>query len=349
MKTVAAFLACLLATAPAVAQDWATRDLCLSDPVPVTAKLAAPHDLAVLSAEASLIANPIGKFWRITHPNGAESHLWGTMHVAHPVVLDLPDIAKDAIDDARVVALEIDFTYPDRDAIYTRYDLPGRYREGGDPFAPQGMLDLSYLGSDAEGWVLDRLDSMGAGEDGLFVLTYAGLAELLLSDPCEDFTTGVIPTQDSLIQTYAHIAGAAVRGLEPPGEYVADLAKDPDTAKAVVAVYASYLQPPANTEAYNAFIQLYREGRLGLMAAWDAAHLQSVYPNEGLSALQRTDAYLLAARNDRFLSRIASDLQTGDVFMAVGAAHLPGETGLVEGLRAEGYTVTRIPLPGEAP
>ncbi len=210
------------------------------------------------------------------------------------------------------------------------------------------MLDLSYLGVNVESWVLDRLDSMGVGEDGLFILTYGGLAELLLSDPCDDFTTGVIPYQDNLIQTYAYIAGAEVRGLEAPGEFLTDLADDPDTAKAIVAVYSSYLQPPANAPAFNAFIQLYREGRLGLMAAWDAAHMQMVYPREGLSVLQRTDAYLLAARNERFLSRISSDLETGDVFMAVGAGHLPGETGLVEGLRARGYTVTRIPLPGEA-
>ena len=349
MKRTALFLAGILAAPPALAQDWATRALCLSDPAPITAQMAEPHDLAILNAEATLIANPIGKFWRIEHPNGAQSHLWGTMHVAHPVVLDLPNAAKQAIDNARVVALEADFTYPDRDAIYTRFDTPGRYRDAGDPFAAQEMLDLSYLGADAEGWVLDRLDGMGAGEDGLFILTYAGLAELLLSDPCEDFTTGVIPTQDSLIQTYAHIAGAKVTGLESPGELITDLAEAPDTARAVVAVYASYLQPPAQPEAFNAFIQLYHEGQLGLMAAWDAAHMQSVYPSEGLGALQKTDAYMLSTRNERFLSRINAELEAGEVFLAVGAAHLPGETGLVEGLRARGYTVTRVPLPGEAP
>ncbi len=348
MKQVAFFLTSLLAASPGLAQDWATRDLCFSDPAPISAEVAKPHDLSVLSAEATLIANPVGKFWRVEHPSGALSHLWGTMHVAHPVVLDLPDVAKTAINEARVVALEIDFTHPDRDAIYAGYDAPGRYRDAGDPFAAQDMLDLSYLGVNVESWVLDRLDSMGVGEDGLFVLTYGGLAELLLSDPCDDFTTGVIPYQDNLIQTYAYIAGAEVRGLEAPGEFLTDLADDPDTAKAIVAVYSSYLQPPANAPAFNAFIQLYREGRLGLMAAWDAAHMQMVYPREGLSVLQRTDAYLLAARNERFLSRISSDLETGDVFMAVGAGHLPGETGLVEGLRARGYTVTRIPLPGEA-
>ena len=349
MKQVVALLVGLLAAAPVFAQDWATRDLCFADPAPITAELAEPHDLAVLTAEATLIANPIGKFWRIEHPSGAQSHLWGTMHVAHPVVLDLPDAAKEAIDDARIVALEIDYTYPDRDEIFTRYDAPGRYRDAGDPFAAQEMLDLSYLGAAAESWVLDRLDNMGTGEDGLFILTYAGLAELLLSDPCDDFMASIIPHQDNLIQTYAHIAGAEVRGLEAPNEFLTDLADDPDTAKAVVAVYASYLQPEDNAQAFNAFIQLYREGRLGLMAAWDAAHLQLVYPLDGLSALQKTDAYLLSARNERFLSRIDAELEDGGVFIAVGAGHLPGETGLVERLRAGGYTVTRIPLPGEAP
>ena len=42
------------------------------------------------------------------------------------------------------------------------------------------------------------------------------------------------------------------------------------------------------------------------------------------------------------------ELRTGGVFMAIGSYHLPGEAGMIELLRREGFRVTRIPLAGEA-
>ncbi len=347
MHRLAALL--ILLAPPAFAQDWATREVCFSDPQPVTAEDVLPHDLAALEAEAARIPNARGRLWRIDHPSGGTSHLWGTMHVSLAEVLDLPDVLKAAIESARLVAIEIDFTYPDRSAMDERYDEPGRYRGAGDAFLPEKALDLSYLGSTIEAAVIQHLAGSDYGEELLYVMTYAGLAEHLLSDPCEAFVSGVIPAQDNFIQTLAHIAGVELRGLESPSELIADLAKDPETAKAMIALYASFLPPPERLQNFNASVQLYLEGRLGLMTAWEAAHMRATYGPQGIEALDRTDAYLLTLRNERFVTRIADELAAGGVVLAVGAGHLPGETGLVELLRAKGHTVTRIPLLGEQP
>ena len=51
---------------------------------------------------------------------------------------------------------------------------------------------------------------------------------------------------------------------------------------------------------------------------------------------------LLNARNLRMLDRMLPALHNGRVFIAVGALHLPGETGLIRGLREKGYRVTPI-------
>ncbi|MEM7752747.1 MAG: TraB/GumN family protein [Pseudomonadota bacterium] len=330
-----------------LAQDWASAAYCDAPPRPVVESDFAPHDLTSLVAAAAQVPNGIGRFWRIEGPDGGTSHLWGTFHVSTPQILDIPQKVKDQIAAARVVALEIDFTFPDRESFLTQYDLPGRYRDPGDPFAPQDELDLSFLGAKAESWVYDRLFSFGIGEDALYVLTYAGLAELLLSDPCEDLNAGTIPVQDDFIHTLAHIAGAKVLGLETPGEFLTDLSDDDATAKAIIAVYASYLEPAENPSARVAGFQLYLEGRLGMLAAWDAAHMTRVFGADGAQALALTDAYLLDARNERFLERLAPELDVGDVFLAVGAAHLPGKNGLIAMLRNRGYDVSRVPLPGE--
>ena len=349
MRRTLALLTGLVTAHTAPAQDWATREVCFSDPQPVTAADVVPHDLDRLEAEAAQIANSVGRLWRIESTDGAVSHLWGTMHNAHPQVLDLPEALELAIRNARLVAVEIDFTYPDRATMATRYNEPERYREATNAFLPEDPLDLSYLGADVEAAVFDRIGGGDYGEELLYIMTYAGLAEHLLADPCEDFTTGVIPHQDTYIQTLAHISGAELTGLEDPSDFIKDLANDPGTAKAIIATYAAYLPAPTRTENFNAAVQLYLEGRIGLMATWEAAHLKATYGAYGATALKGTDDYLITHRNKRFLTRIAPELATGDAVIAVGTFHLPGENGLVEMLRREGYTVTRLALPGEAP
>ena len=329
------------------AQDWATRELCFAPVGALEASHVAPLSLEALEAAAADAENGIGRYWRVTAPGGAVSHLWGTYHTSMAEVLDLPDFVTDEIATARAVAVEIDFTYPDRGAIFAEYEVEGRYRMSDDPFAVQDELDLSFLGSDVEGWVLDRLIAYGTFEDALYVLTYAGLAELLLGDPCEDYVDTVLPVQDDLIQTLGHIAGAEIIGLEATDAFFVDLADKPEVAQAIVAVYASYLQPPRDADSYSASVAMYQEGRLGLLAALDGAHLEAVYGAKGRDYLQKTDAYLLTFRNERFLERALPELTKGDLFMAVGALHLPGEAGLVSMLRARGFEVTRVPVPGE--
>ena len=51
---------------------------------------------------------------------------------------------------------------------------------------------------------------------------------------------------------------------------------------------------------------------------------------------------LLKSRNTTMVERAAPLLASGGAFIAVGALHLPGKTGLVERFRASGYTVTKV-------
>jgi len=53
------------------------------------------------------------------------------------------------------------------------------------------------------------------------------------------------------------------------------------------------------------------------------------------------DEALLAQRNARMLARLSAILDEGSVFVAVGALHLGGESGLIAGLRRLGYRVER--------
>jgi uncharacterized protein YbaP (TraB family) len=47
-------------------------------------------------------------------------------------------------------------------------------------------------------------------------------------------------------------------------------------------------------------------------------------------------------RNRTMVQRMAPQLAQGGAFVAIGALHLPGETGLLSLLAAQGYGITRV-------
>ena len=108
MRWLALGLCCLLA-APAGAQSWATRALCLEPEPKIHAGAFAPATYEEIQQLAVDIPNGTGRFWRIEGDDGTVSHLWGTMHSNLPRILDLPDAVSAEISAARMVALALSF------------------------------------------------------------------------------------------------------------------------------------------------------------------------------------------------------------------------------------------------
>ena len=351
MRRLAFLFAGLFLAEPALAQDWATRQVCTVVTPEIHADLFDPYGLDRLEDDAAKIPNGTGRLWRITTPEGAVSHLWGTFHSADAHILRAAEAARDLIETARIVAVEIDFSLDSRAAYREAQYVPGRYNEATDPFAfdDNQRGTIANLPAEISGWILDRAIELGWTEDADLILSPAGMAEMLLSDPCEDFTGGTRPIQDDYIQLIAHLAGAETLGLEAPTAFFDDLKNRPETARAITAVYGAYLQPMTDSRPRSTGFAMYQSGQIGLMSAWDRVYLREVLGPEGDRLLDLTNDYLLTFRNERFLKAIRAELEAGGVFLAVGVGHLPGTGGLVEMLRTEGYTVTRLPLPGEVP
>lgn len=90
------------------------------------------------------------------------------------------------------------------------------------------------------------------------------------------------------------------------------------------------------------------EESMALHRAWragDAAWLDTGFRGEMARELPATYKLLNVDRNVRWVPQIEARLRakgTGDTLVVVGALHLVGKDGLVERLRAKGYTVERI-------
>lgn len=343
MRLWLTLLACIFA-APLSAQSWATRDLCLIDEVRVHEEIFAPEFYAQMQSRGAKIRNGTGRFWRITSPNGAVSHLWGTMHSTLPIILRLPEEVTNAIAAARVVATEVDYTQ------YTRPELTVLHTAV-TKLSNQYTLNVSDLNIPPQllTWIEQRLFALGWGDDALDYLKAAAVAEILLSAPCDDFASGVYPIQDDRIQMLGALAGADILSLEEPEALFTKLDDDEnsDLTRAMIATYAAYLDPETPREAYATSYALYLQGRIGEMMAWEELYFAESYHNEGPGWLSRTNDYLLRERNEVFMASALDDLREGRVFMAVGTYHLPMSYGLIAMLREAGFTVERIAVEGE--
>jgi uncharacterized protein len=80
---------------------------------------------------------------------------------------------------------------------------------------------------------------------------------------------------------------------------------------------------------------------LALYMAKDLYGLQKLMEGIPESVSGNMD-YMLKDRNLTWMKSLPTLMQTGSQFIAVGAGHLPGEFGLIELLRKEGYTVKAV-------
>jgi uncharacterized protein len=98
--------------------------------------------------------------------------------------------------------------------------------------------------------------------------------------------------------------------------------------------------PALNDDLYATTLRLYRESRPAeIVAIADALGGLSEADRAAQDEFMRA---LLQNRNAIMADRTAPLLAAGGAFIAVGALHLAGKTGLVEQFRADGYTVTKV-------
>ncbi|MBU3736411.1 MAG: TraB/GumN family protein, partial [Methylobacterium sp.] len=93
--------------------------------------------------------------------------------------------------------------------------------------------------------------------------------------------------------------------------------------------------------------ELAYEALLGVYLTGDSARILET--DEKLSARDlppglwdKMRAILIDRRNALMATRIIERMGEGKLFVAVGAAHLPGEQGIVRRLRAAGYRLTPL-------
>ncbi len=342
----AGLMAALLVPGPALAQHWITRERCTVTDVRVDPAALPDAQLAQLRAAAADVPNGTGNYWRITAPNGAVSHLWGTYHSNDPQMLDLPDMVEGHVRSARVAAFEINPVLPTRRAADNARSPRDFWNTRGGTLA---RLDLP---DDIAEWVNGRLISMGWGDGTADYMTPGALTETMLGDPCNDFAAGVYPIQDSFLQTLAAAEGAEILGLEDLYALRRKLnqTRHRDLARDIIQLYGLALSPMGTAAERATAFALYEQGEHAAARLWERALMARVIGADSAAQVQiSVDSYLLDERNAGFVRTALPELAEGGVFIGVGAWHLQGPLGMVARLRDAGLQVTRVPLARERP
>jgi len=260
-----------------------------------------------------------GLLWTIQAPGAKPSYLFGTIHSDDPRVTALPDPVSRALDSS------------DRFVMETQLDGDSLVQMAKAMYFDDGRTLEQVVGKDLYAATLKALTARGVPA-----------ADVAKQKPWAAMMTLSMPPSktgeflDLVLASRAAQQGKPIAGLETTAEQIAvfDDLPMPDQ----IALLKEVVRHQAEMEKdLSELIQAYLARDLRKLAEISDKH------ERGEEQLyRRVMERLLTRRNARMAQRMAPFLQQGNTFIAVGAAHLAGEAGLLNLLEQAGYRVIPI-------
>lgn len=246
------------------------------------------------------------------------SYVFGTMHLGTDVEKDINRVVLESFDRSSRAAFEIDLQSIDLMAAAKDMMLPP------GKSAKEGLTDAQWRA------LVATVGSFLTPESALERMKPWALSTMI----SQKFLPKT-EAMDLVLLARARKQKKDVFFLETAGEQMALLDKVFDTA--ALAEMLDDLDKAKKNLADLA--EGYRSGDLPAFekVVFDPVEMKKHPPMFDL---------LLFARNDAWIPKLKTPFDDGGVFVAVGAAHVVGDRGIVKLLEKEGFTVSRVqPLP----
>jgi hypothetical protein len=311
----------------------AETPVCTGDDLIERMQAEKPTAYSTLRAEADAIPNGKGLFWKIEAANGAApSYLYGTVHVTDPRVHALRAPVQAALDKASTVIVESTEALSATDLAKNMFKVSGLMILPGaqtlDDLIPAADLALVKTFYEKEG-----------GYEAHFKFRPYMLAMTLSYAPCEVARqTEGLPSLDAAIATTFKPDAARLAGLETLVEQFTAMSDMPMPQQVDWLLQAIRLHSEID-DFTETLIRLYLAQDTGMLLAWSR---DMTVENGNEATWASFKSLLIDTRNTRMAERAAPFIDEGNAFIAVGALHLPGQTGLVQLLRDLGYKVTAV-------
>lgn len=293
-----------------------------------------PAELKKIRDEAAKVPNGTGIFWKIEKQGLAPSWLLGTMHVTDPRVLTMPPGAREAADAADTVVIESDEILDEQKASATLLMHP-ELTMFTDGTSIKDHLDAEDLTALEKG-----LKERGLALGAVSKMKPWILASFVALPACEmSRKAGGASFLDKQIAENAVKAGKSLVGLETMVEQLQAMADLPVDFH-FQALIETIALGDTMEDVTETMTELYLSGEIGMTMPMLKA--VAPMPKDGdESAYAAFEDRIVRDRNLVMAKGSLPLLEKGNAFIAVGALHLPGEEGLVELFRKQGFTVTR--------
>lgn len=272
-----------------------------------------------------------GRIWKIEGEDIKPSYVFGTFHIADSKVLDIPAAAEKAFVDSPIAAFEYDYDPAKEEENHIDRK---RYR------LPEGQTLQSKVGSGVYGDLTNIIRGLGYWKPNNELKPWVmwdifGGARGTFYRNDDDSESGAV-VLDGWLQNRARDEGKTVVGLESVEEGFVKYDTIPMNQQ--VAMLKSLVEHYHQQRQGAPIVQAYVDGDLGLLMALDEERMGR-YPPEIADML---NFRVLTNRNHIFVERALPHMSKDSTFIAVGAAHLPGEEGVLRLFEERGYTVTRL-------
>ena len=259
-----------------------------------------------------------GLLWNIKHPSGASSYLFGTIHLADPRIVALSRAVAERIAEKPNFAMEVLIT-PDT----VRFSVSRMFFSNGEKLSeqlPSGLYDRTVT-----------------------LLQQHGVSSALVDSvrPWAAYMTLAVPPSGNGLPLDLHLLNLAqshgnqLFGVETIEEQLG-IFEALDLQQQISLLSESVCNYQENQSQIGTMLSLYLAQDLGGLVEIGDKYQTPVNAN----LFQK----LLIDRNRTMAERIKPWMQQGQFFVAVGALHLPGPTGLLRALENAGFEVSQVEL-----
>jgi len=265
-------------------------------------------------------------FWSLQRDGQTAGYLLGTIHSEDPRVLDFPDGFIERLNGSDIFAMEL---VPDLPTL-SRLTAYMQYADG-------STLE-SRIGADRFARLQDALSGYEMPPGWIARMkVWAAMMTLSVPPPKSGFF------MDFSLSLRAAGAGLEVVGLETLEQQLSFLENMPLPQQIELLDHA--------LDEFDRVEQAHRQ-MVDSYLAGDLLDLRRETEQQMAVLDPETRDYFIREgideRNRRMFEAVRTHLARGRVFIAVGALHLPGETGLIALLRSAGYDLEPLPLPFSA-
>lgn len=256
--------------------------------------------------------------WEIQKENQKPSYLYGTMHVSERIAFHLSDVFFEKLLETDKVALESN---------------PEVWLDEMQKSSEMGMMSSLYgMNQFYNGFALQPLQTLSLRESFMFNNMLLNGILYRTYDQIDDFQ------EDTYLDMFLYQSGkrtnreiVSLEDFEESRDLVTKAFKANRNFDPPAWIKKLMMEKPLGTLLENA----YRDKDLDMIDSLSRGTNSEKY-NE----------YMLFQRNENMVRRMDSIFDKGQtLFIGIGAAHLPGEKGVIEMLREKGYTVR--PLVGD--